>query len=300
MNHREDPAHGRVLVVFGTMMRNWNFINGSIPLKKPVIMGILNVTPDSFADGGHYQTLEHAVAAAERMRDEGAHVIDIGGESTRPGSERVSDDEQIERVVPVIEALRAKGFELPISVDTSRARVASRAIRAGANIINDVSAGRDDSAMFALAASTGAGLVLMHRLIEPKHDRYSDQYLDKPRYVSVVDDICAMLESAAESAKSAGVSSDRIVLDPGLGFGKSVDDNLNLIEGTDRIASLGYPVLSALSRKSFVGRWHLQRDSTPAERLEGTLLLSERHRLKGASIFRVHDVSPHREIFRYL
>jgi len=274
-------------------MKSWSFINGSLPLDRPVIVGILNVTPDSFADGGHYMLLDHAVAAAERMRDQGADMLDIGGESTRPGSEPVDSEEQIRRIVPVIEALRARGCALPISVDTTRAPVAQAAIRAGANAINDVSGGRDDADMFNLAAISGAGLVLMHRLIAPKLDQYSDRYAVDPKYQDVVDDVRAMLDSAASSAMKAGVRADRIVLDPGLGFGKSVEDNLRLIEDTRRLAELGFPIMSALSRKSFVGRWHLQRDSTPDERLEGTLKLSERHRERGAMIFRVHDVEPH-------
>jgi len=274
-------------------MKSWSFINGSLPLDRPVIVGILNVTPDSFADGGHYMLLDHAVAAAERMRDQGADMLDIGGESTRPGSEPVDSEEQIRRIVPVIEALRARGCALPISVDTTRAPVAQAAIRAGANAINDVSGGRDDADMFNLAAISGAGLVLMHRLIAPKLDQYSDRYAVDPKYQDVVDDVRAMLDAAASSAMKAGVRADRIVLDPGLGFGKSVEDNLRLIEDTRRLAELGFPIMSALSRKSFVGRWHLQRDSTPDERLEGTLKLSERHRERGAMIFRVHDVEPH-------
>ncbi len=274
-------------------MKSWSFINGSLPLDRPVIVGILNVTPDSFADGGHYMLLDHAVAAAERMRDQGADMLDIGGESTRPGSEPVDSEEQIRRIVPVIEALRARGCALPISVDTTRAPVAQAAIRAGANAINDVSGGRDDADMFNLAATSGAGLVLMHRLIAPKLDQYSDRYAVDPKYQDVVEDVRAMFDSAASSAMKAGVRADRIVLDPGLGFGKSVEDNLRLIEDTRRLAELGFPIMSALSRKSFVGRWHLQRDSTPDERLEGTLKLSERHRERGAMIFRVHDVEPH-------
>lgn len=274
-------------------MKSWSFINGSLPLDRPVIVGILNVTPDSFADGGHYMLLDHAVAAAERMRDQGADMLDIGGESTRPGSEPVDSEEQIRRIVPVIEALRARGCALPISVDTTRAPVAQAAIRAGANAINDVSGGRDDADMFNLAAISGAGLVLMHRLIAPKLDQYSDRYAVDPKYQDVVEDVRAMLDAAASSAMKAGVRDDRIVLDPGLGFGKSVEDNLRLIEDTRRLAELGFPIMSALSRKSFVGRWHLQRDSTPDERLEGTLKLSERHRERGAMIFRVHDVEPH-------
>lgn len=279
-------------------MRTWNIVNKSLTLDRPVVVGILNVTPDSFADGGHYMLLENAVVAAERMCDSGAGMIDIGGESTRPGSQPVDADEQIRRVVPVIRALRERGIAIPISVDTTSARVAAQALGAGADAINDVSAGRDDADMYKLAAATGAGLILMHRLTQPKLDRYSDRYAVTPRYHDVVEDVRTMLENTAASAVQAGVEADRIVLDPGLGFGKSVEDNLRLIDGTNRLAELGFPVMSALSRKSFVGRWHLQRDSTPDERLEGTLLLSERHRNFGATIFRVHDVLQHVELFK--
>jgi len=279
-------------------MRTWNIVNRSFTLDRPVVVGILNVTPDSFADGGHYMLLENAVVAAERMCDSGAGMIDIGGESTRPGSQPVDADEQIRRVVPVIRALRDRGIAIPISVDTTSARVAAQALGAGADAINDVSAGRDDADMYKLAAATGAGLILMHRLMQPKLDRYSDRYAVTPKYHDVVEDVRTMLENTAASAVQAGVEADRIVLDPGLGFGKSVEDNLRLIDGTNRLAELGFPVMSALSRKSFVGRWHLQRDSSPDERLEGTLLLSERHRNFGATIFRVHDVLPHVELFK--
>jgi len=260
-------------------MRTWNIVNRSFTLDRPVVVGILNVTPDSFADGGHYMLLENAVVAAERMCDSGAGMIDIGGESTRPGSQPVDADEQIRRVVPVIRALRDRGIAIPISVDTTSARVAAQALGAGADAINDVSAGRDDADMYKLAAATG-------------------RYAVTPKYHDVVEDVRTMLENTAASAVQAGVEADRIVLDPGLGFGKSVEDNLRLIDGTNRLAELGFPVMSALSRKSFVGRWHLQRDSSPDERLEGTLLLSKRHRNFGATIFRVHDVLPHVELFK--
>lgn len=273
-----------------------------IDLTTPKLMGILNITPDSFADGGKHLDPAHAINVGLAMIAEGATLLDIGGESTRPGSQPVPPDEQLRRVLPVIRGLAPK---LPphaaISIDTTSATVAAAALDAGASIVNDVSAGRDDPAMLALAAQHRCGLILMHRERHPAADRFSDRY-DPHQPASMQGDVVAsvraFLADRADAAVRAGVSRDAIVLDPGLGFGKTVDQNLALISGTARLASLGFPILSALSRKSFVGRIGLDRDSTPDERLPATLALSLRHAQLGARILRVHDIAPHAQALR--
>lgn len=269
-----------------------------LSLDLPRVMAILNVTPDSFSDGGTLASVEQAVAAAELAVREGADVLDVGGESTRPGAARVSASQQIERVVPVVRAIRARLPEACISVDTTLSAVASAALDAGADAINDVSAGLEDVEMLPLAAARGAGLVLMHRLKSPAEDSYSDQYEAKPNYQNVVEVVREFLRTRAAAARAAGIAAESIVLDPGLGFGKSVDQNLELIRATRRFFELGFPVLSAASRKSFVGRISLARDSQPSERLAGSVAISVAHYLAGARIFRVHDVRPHVEALR--
>lgn len=273
-----------------------------IDLTTPKLMGILNITPDSFADGGRHLDPAHAINAGLAMIAEGATFLDIGGESTRPGSQPVPPDEQLRRVLPVIRGLAPK---LPphaaISIDTTSATVAAAALDAGASIVNDVSAGRDDPAMLALAAQRRCGLILMHRERHPTADRFSDRYdphQPAPMQGDVVASVRAFLADRADAAVRAGVSRDAIVLDPGLGFGKTVEQNLALISGTPHLAALGFPILSALSRKSFVGRIGLDRDSTPDERLPATLALSLRHAQLGARILRVHDIAPHAQALR--
>jgi dihydropteroate synthase len=260
-------------------------------------MAILNITPDSFFDGGTLTSPDSALAAVRRVVADGADLLDIGGESTRPGAPAISPDEQIRRILPAISAIRDAGLTIPISIDTTLAPVARAALARGADIINDISAGHDDADMLPLAAEMGAGLILMHRPFKPASDRYSDRYAatEKPTYDNVVAEVAAHLASRATAALAAGVSRASILLDPGLGFGKSVEDNLSLIRSTEVLLSLGYPVLSALSRKSFVGRISLDRDSTPDERLTGTLAMSVLHYQRGARVFRVHDVREHRQ-----
>lgn len=278
--------------------RAWRFTGGEVLLDRPRIMAIVNVTPDSFYDGGRLSSVEEAVAAAALAVESGADVLDVGGESTRPGSAAVSAEEQIRRVAPVIEGIRRAGIACPVSVDTTRAEVARAALDAGAGIINDVSAGTDDPAVLRVAAERGAGLVLMHRLVRPEKDRYSDRYESPPGYGDVVAEVREYLAGRARAAIAAGVDPAAIVIDPGLGFGKTVEQNLELIRRTNELAGLGFPVLSALSRKSFVGRVSLGRDSTPDERLGGTVGLSVVHLLAGASVFRVHDVREAGEALR--
>ncbi|MFZ4574176.1 MAG: dihydropteroate synthase [Phycisphaerales bacterium] len=275
-------------------MNAWNLGSRPLPLDRPRIVAILNVTPDSFADGGRALDPGVAIDRAFALAAEGADALDIGGESTRPGSQAVPAQEQSARVLPVLRGLRARAFPLPITIDTTLAPVAAAALDAGADGINDISAGRDDPAMLELVASRGAGLILMHRLTAPPLDRFSDRYAAPPVYGDVVAEVAGFLRERAAAAVAAGIEPQRLVLDPGLGFGKDVAQNLALIDGTRVLRELGFPMLSGLSRKSFVGRVWFGRDSTPDERLEGTIAMSVRHLHAGAVLFRVHDVAAHR------
>ena len=273
----------------------------SIALDRPRLIGILNLTPDSFSDGGSYPTPDHAVQAAAHMLEHGADAIDVGGESTRPGARAVPDAEQIARVTPFLRALRrSRGpvGRVPVTIDTTRAPVAAAALDAGADAINDISAGRDDPEMFALAAARRTGIVLMHRLRTPDRDAYSDRYARAPIQGDVLAEVGGFLRERTRAAVAAGVDPGGIVIDPGLGFGKSVEQNLELVRRTGELAALGRPVLSGASRKSFVGRVSLERDSTPAERLVGTLAISVAHLHAGARLFRVHDVREHAQALR--
>ena len=271
----------------------------AIPLDRPAIIAILNLTPDSFSDGGDLPSTESAVAAAQAAIRDGASMLDIGGESTRPGAQRIPAQEQIRRVVPAILAIRRQSPAIPISIDTTLAPVAQAAIDAGADAINDVAAGLEDPAMLPLAASRGVGLILMHRLRTPDRDRFSDQYAVPPEYPGaegVVGAVREFLLTRAAAAVNAGVSAACIAVDPGLGFGKTVEQNLELIRGTPRLAELGFPVLSALSRKSFAARAAGLGPETPAKaRVEASLGLSVAHLYAGARLFRVHDVRAHRD-----
>lgn len=273
----------------------WKIGGGvTIALDGPRIMAILNVTPDSFSDGGLLAGRGAVAAAAVRAREDGADLLDIGGESTRPGARRVSAGEQIARIVPAIEAVRDAEVGLPISVDTTLAAVARAAARAaggrGATIVNDVSAGEDDAEMLPLAAELGLGVVLMHRLTPPGEDSYSDRYGAGPAYGDVVGEVRAYLEARVARAVAAGVGEEAILVDPGLGFGKTVEQNLALVRGSGAFAGLGAGVLSAASRKSFVGRVALGRDSEPEERIAASAVFSVCHLEAGARVFRVHDV----------
>lgn len=273
----------------------WQLGHGrSLVLDQPRVIAIFNATPDSFYAHSRCDC-QRALAVARAAIADGAGLLDIGGESTRPGAQRVAGHEQIRRVVPIIEAIRRDSdlAGVPISVDTTLAAVARAAIDAGADAINDVSAGTEDAGLLELAGRAGCGLVLMHRLVAPSRDRYSDQYAAQPEYGSlgVVESVRAFVGSRIEAALAAGVRREAIVVDPGLGFGKSVEQNLALIAQTARIAQLGYPVLSAASRKSFVGRVGLGRDSQPADRLGPSIAASLAHLHAGAMVFRVHDVA---------
>ncbi|MBX3358504.1 MAG: dihydropteroate synthase [Phycisphaeraceae bacterium] len=276
-----------------------------VSLARPVVLAILNLTPDSFSDGGTYPTIESALEGARAAVGLGADALDIGGESTRPGARAVPEEEQIRRTAPLIAAIRReRGLDhVPITIDTTRSAVAAAAIEAGADGINDVSGGTEDEGMLRLAAGAGAGVVLMHRLATPERDVYSDRYgANEPDYSGaggVVGAVRAFLAARVGAALAAGVAREGIVVDPGLGFGKTVGQNLELIRRTGELASLGYPVLSGLSRKSFTARAGGLAEGTPArERLAPTIALTVAHLAAGARIFRVHDVGPVVEALR--
>jgi dihydropteroate synthase len=272
----------------------------NIDLARPCVVAILNITPDSFSDGGKFNSPVAAADHAERCVQDGAAALDIGGESTRPGADRIDPQEQIQRVVPVLEEIRRRLPAIAISVDTTSSLVARSAIDAGADIINDVSAGEEDDAILQLAAETGSGLILMHRLAPPSGDSYSDQYNTPPAYTDVVAEVHTYLGARLQAAIDAGVSRNSLVLDPGLGFGKSVEQNLQLIQRTAELCDLGVPVMSAASRKSFVGRIGHERDSDPADRLAGSVAISVLHAQAGARLFRVHDPAEHVHALRIL
>ena len=253
--------------------------------EKPCIMGILNVTPDSFHDGGRHNSPGDALSAALSMEQEGADVIDLGGESTRPGSETVSEDEELRRVMPVLEALQGK-VRAPISIDTSREVVARQALRAGARIINDVTGLRRSPGMARLAAETGAGVVIMHMQGTPRDMQ------DSPRYEDVVSEILRFLRERISFAREEGVAEDAIVIDPGLGFGKRVRHNIEIISRLGELKSLGYPVLLGPSRKSFLGR---VADVPVEERMPATAAVVALGVAGGADILRVHDVREMRQ-----
>ncbi len=267
---------------------------GSIDLSSPRIMGILNITPNSFSDGGRHLDPVDALRRALLMAEAGADLLDIGGESTRLGSERVGASEQIRRVLPVIRAIREAGIGLPLSIDTTLAEVAEAALEAGASIINDVAAGTESRDMLDLAARSGAGLVLMHRRLSEEAPAGLSAYPTTPEYEGgVVASVKAYLGERAEAALEAGVEPGCVVLDPGLGFGKSVEQNYRLIAGTGELLKLGYPILSAASRKSFIGA--VTGVESASERVAGSVAISVAHFRLGVRLFRVHDVAEHRQ-----
>jgi len=254
-----------------------------LDLTYPCIMGILNVTPDSFSDGGMFSDIDAAVKQGLRMAEEGAGLLDIGGESTRPGAPSVSVDEELKRVIPVIEALR-KETALPISIDTNKALVASEAMAAGANFINDISGLTFDPDMAAVAAETSAGLFLMHTRGRP------DVMQQNTTYKCLVIEVKESLLRSIECAKAAGIELDQIAIDPGIGFGKSPVGNLELLHDIDQLHELGCPILLGTSRKSFIG--HVLSQDDPKGRLAGTLATVALGVEKGVQLFRVHDVKP--------
>jgi dihydropteroate synthase len=248
-------------------------------------MGVVNVTPDSFSDGGVNFNAADAVAAARRMLDEGAAIVDLGGESTRPGSESVSLDDELRRVLPVLEALQG---EVPVSIDTAKAEVARRAVELGAELVNDVTALRSDPELAEVVASSDAYLCLMHMLGEPR-----TMQLD-PTYDDVAGEIAAFLEERLRFAVAAGIPEERICLDPGFGFGKTVEQNFDLLARLGEIVSLGRPVLVGLSRKRSLGRILGDPEATTGP-LSASIAAAVEAYERGATIFRVHDVREHVE-----
>jgi len=251
-------------------------------------MGILNLTPDSFSDGGTLPTLEAVLRRAEWLVARGADLLDLGGESTRPGAEPVSVAEELDRVLPAVEALRAR-FDLPLSIDTRKSEVAALALRAGATIVNDVSGLRFDPGMAPLVAAEGAGLVLMHSRGTPADMR------ERAQYRVVEEEVASELAGCLRVALGAGISPPAIVLDPGIGFAKTASQSLRLLSHLDSLLVLGFPLLIGVSRKSFLGEL---LGGAPQERDGGTAAASLMAYLAGARIFRVHDPAPTREALR--
>ena len=247
------------------------------------LMGIVNVTPDSFSDGGRYLDVGAAIAHGLELEAEGADILDIGGESTRPGAAAVPKEEELRRVIPVLEGLRERGARARLSIDTSKAAVARAAVQAGATLVNDVTALRGDPAMAEVVAASGARCCLMHMLGTPRTMQ------EDPRYGDVVDDVRAFLEERLAFAVAAGVREDRIVLDPGIGFGKTAEHNLELLRRLDELVAIGPPVLVGTSRKSFLGRITGREVD---ERLPATIASNVLAFARGARLFRVHEVAP--------
>jgi len=243
--------------------------------EKTQIMGILNVTPDSFSDGGKYNQIEKALDHAKKMIEDGADIIDVGGESTRPGAEPVSQDEELERVIPVIERL-AKEIDVPISIDTYKAEVARQAVEAGATIINDVWGAKKEPEIAEVAAKYNVPIILMHNRV-------------KREYNDLITDMVSDLFGSIDIAREAGVKDENIILDPGIGFAKTFEDNLVVMRNLEAITAIGYPVLLGSSRKSFIG--HVL-DLPTEERMEGTGATVCLGIQKGCQFVRVHDILP--------
>ena len=237
------------------------------------VMGILNVTPDSFSDGGKFNNIDSALKHTEQLINDGADIIDVGGESTRPNYTKISDEEEIERVVPVIEKIKAD-FDVPVSIDTYKSKVAAAAVGAGANLVNDIWGLKYDKNMAEVIAKSGAACCLMHNR-------------ERAEYNSFVEDVLDDLRETIAIAKKAGIADDKIILDPGVGFAKSYEQNLIITNNVDRLNELGYPVLLGTSRKSMIG---LTLDLPSDQRVEGTVATSVIGVMKGGRFVRVHDV----------
>jgi dihydropteroate synthase len=258
----------------------------SLLLDRPHVVGILNVTPDSFSDGGRFFALEQALEQGLRMAAEGASLIDVGGESTRPGAGHVPEQEELDRVIPVIEALHRE-LDLPLSIDTTKSVVAREAVAAGAEFVNDISGLTFDRQMAQVVANSGAGLFVMHTSGRPDVMQRNTSYAD------VVKDVIAALRRSLDAAAAAGIGTDKTAVDPGIGFGKNLAGNLELLRRTADLTALGRPVMLGTSRKSFIGRVLAQDE--PGERLAGTLATIALGYAGGARLFRVHDVAAARQ-----
>jgi dihydropteroate synthase len=264
--------------------------NRLLSLHRPLIMGVLNVTPDSFSDGGLYLEVGAAAERAQQMVDEGADLIDIGGESSRPGAEAVDDATELRRILPVVAAI-CKHISVPVSVDTTKASVAQQALDAGASMINDISALRFDPRMAPVVAESGAAVVLMHMQGTPKTMQIA------PHYDDVVGEVSSFLRERIRMARATGITDDRIVVDPGFGFGKRLEHNLTLLARLDALTDLGVPVLVGVSRKGFIGQ---MLDRPMDQRLMGTAAACAAAIWLGARMIRVHDVRPMRELVTML
>jgi len=265
-------------------------VNTVLDYTRPLVMGILNVTPDSFSDGGEFFSVDSAVSHALKMSADGADIIDIGGESSRPGAKPVSADEELARVIPVIERIR-NSSDIPISVDTTKAYVAEKALDCGADIINDISAGLFDKHMIPLVAERNAGYILMHMRGEPATMQ------ENPEYDDVVDEVADFLADRVEECVNAGVAPERLLIDPGIGFGKTVEHNLALLANIDELTSIGAPVVIGASRKSFIAQvaGNSATQDKPQNRLGGSLASALYAVEHGASVVRVHDVAETRQ-----
>ena len=257
----------------------WRHRTGEVRLDRAQVMGVLNVTPDSFSDGGLYFEADAAVRRGVEMVEQGAAILDVGGESTRPGSDPVPAEEEWRRVGPVLEALSRK-VDVPLSIDTMKPEVAGKAISAGASIVNDVS-GMRDPYMVRLAASAKVGVVAMHMLGNPKTMQ------EHPRYADVVGEVRSFLADRISALEAGGVAPEAVAIDPGVGFGKALDHNLALLRGLDALVALGHPVVVGVSRKSFLARLGA---GEPRERLPGSLAAATLAVARGANVVRVHDV----------
>ena len=271
----------------GRTARNTDRAGTLMAAPGPVVVGILNVTPDSFSDGGDFFDPEAAAVRAAAMLDEGAGMLDVGGESTRPGSDPVSQEEEIRRVVPVIERILSARPEAVISVDTYRSGTATAALEAGASLVNDVTALRGDPRMASVIQEAESHLILMHMQGEPKTMQKDPQYQD------VVREVRDFLAERAEYAVAAGVGPERIIVDPGIGFGKNLEHNLSILNNLDTVVDLGFPVLIGASRKRFIER--ITGVQEARERIPGTVATTVLAYERGASFFRVHDVRANRE-----
>ena len=267
-------------------IRNFNDWLLSIE-KQSLIMGILNVTPDSFSDGGKYLEKNNAINHALAMIDNGADIIDVGGESTRPFSDPVSLDEEISRVIPVIEGIR-KESDICISIDTTKSEVATAALNSGASLINDVSAMEVDPLMVDVALKFDCPIIIMHMIGTPKSMQ------DNPQYESLISDIKDYLQERVDFIVSKGINSKKIVIDPGIGFGKTVENNFEIINNINHFTKTGFPVMLGASRKSFIG---ISLDLPEEDRLEGSLAANIIGLQNGAKIFRVHDVAETNKAF---
>jgi len=265
--------------------------NDKLVLKPTILMGIINVTPDSFSDGGMYNKLENSFEQVKKMISEGVDIVDIGGESTRPGAQSIGLETEIHRVIPLIKKIREK-YKIPISIDTNKSLVAEKAINSGADIINDISALRFDAKMIkVLQKNENVSIILMHMKGTPENMQ------EKPYYKDVIQEISDFFEERIDFCKNNGISEKRIIIDPGIGFGKRQEDNLKILQFLDEFHSFGVPILLGASRKSFINKIY---SSDPPDRLSGSLATSALAFENGVQIVRVHDVKSHKELIKTL